>query len=99
MAQAIDLATALHYRRARQRLPLWRPFFFEFEIRGMSDEAHLPAEQPGPQAASRVPQPHGDGRRPQGPECSPRARPQEAQRLVTIKLRADFLAANAGLRT
>ena len=65
----------------------------------MSDEAHLPAEQPGPQAASRVPQPHGDGGRPQGAELSPRARPQEAQRLVTIKKRADFLAANGGLRT
>jgi ribonuclease P protein component len=65
----------------------------------MSDEAHLPAEQPGPQAASRVPQPHGDGRRPQGPERSPRPRSQEAQRLTTIRKRADFLAANAGLRT
>jgi len=65
----------------------------------MSDEAHLPAEQPGPQAASRVSQPHGDGRRPQGAERAPRARPQEAQRLTTLKKRADFLAANAGLRT
>jgi len=65
----------------------------------MSDEAHLPAEQPGPQAASRVPQPHGDRRRPQGAERSPRARPQEAQRLTTIKKRSDFLAANAGMRT
>jgi len=64
----------------------------------MSDEAHLPAEQPRPQAASRVPQPHGDGRRPQGAERPPRARPQEAQRLGTIKKRADFLAANSGLR-
>ena len=64
----------------------------------MSDEAHLPAEQPGPQAASRVPVPHGDGRRPQSPECTPRTRPQEAQRLVTIKKRADFVAANGGLR-
>jgi ribonuclease P protein component len=64
----------------------------------MSDEAHLPAEQPGPQAASRLPQPDGDGRRPQGPERSPRARPQETQRLATISKRADFLAANAGLR-
>ena len=76
-----------------------RPFFFEFELKGMSDEAHLPAEQSRPQAASRVPEPHGDGRRPQGPERPPRARPQEAQRLVTISKRADFLAANAGLRT
>ena len=65
----------------------------------MSDEAHLPAEQPGPQAASRVPRPNGNGRRPQGSERSPRARPQEAQRLITLKKRADFLAANGGLRT
>ena len=95
----IDLSALLPYRRARQRLPQGRPFFFEFELKGMSDEAHLPAEQPGPQAASRVPQPHGDRRRPQGSERSPRSRPQEAQRLTTIKRRSDFLAANAGLRT
>jgi ribonuclease P protein component len=75
-----------------------RPFFFVSEFKGMSDEAHLPAEQPGPQAASRVPQPHGNGRRPQGAELPPCTRPQEAQRLVTIKKRADFLAANGGLR-
>jgi ribonuclease P protein component len=65
----------------------------------MSNEAHLPAEQPGPQAASRVPQPHGDGRRAQGAECAPRPRPQKAQRLASIKNRSDFLAANGGLRT
>src|SRR3982750_475816 len=64
----------------------------------MSDEAHLPAEQSRPQAPPRVPLPHGDGRRPQGAERPPRARPQEAQRLVTIKKRADFLAANGGRR-
>ena len=64
----------------------------------MSDEAHLPAEQSRPQAASRVPVPHGDRRRPQGAECAPRARPQEAQRLTTLTKRADFLAANAGKR-
>src|SRR3954453_2674243 len=64
----------------------------------MSDEAHLPAEQSRPQAPARVPRPHGDGRRPQGSERPPRARPQEAQRLVTIKKRADFLAANGGRR-
>jgi ribonuclease P protein component len=64
----------------------------------MSDEAHLPAEQPGPQAAPRVPQPHGDGRRPQGAERPPRSRPQEAQRLNILKKRADFLAANGGQR-
>src|SRR6476659_1557743 len=97
-APAIDLPALLHYRRAQQRLPLGRPFFFVSELKGMSDEAHLPAEQPGPQAASRVPPPHGDRRRPQGAERPPRPRPQEAQRLVTLKRRADFVAANAGRR-
>jgi ribonuclease P protein component len=71
-------------------------FLFEFEA--MSDEAHLPAEQSRPQAASRVPRPHGDAGRPQGAERPPRPRPQEAQRLTTLKKRADFLAANAGKR-
>jgi ribonuclease P protein component len=64
----------------------------------MSDEAHLSAEQSGPQAPARVPLAHGNGRRPQGPERAPRSRPQEAQRLATIKKRADFLAANGGKR-
>jgi ribonuclease P protein component len=64
----------------------------------MSDEAHLPTKQSRPQAASRVPRPDGDGGRSQGAECPPRARPQEAERLSVIKKRADFLAANAGLR-
>src|SRR4029453_216806 len=64
----------------------------------MSDEAHFPAEQSGPQAAARVPRPHGDGRRPQGAERAPRPRPQEAQRLVTLTKRSDFLAANRGKR-
>jgi ribonuclease P protein component len=64
----------------------------------MSDEAHLPAQQSRPQAASRVPLPNGDAGRPKGAERPPRPRPQEAQRLATIKKRADFLAANAGLR-
>jgi ribonuclease P protein component len=64
----------------------------------MSDEAHLPAEQSRPQAAPRVPRQNGDRGRPQGAERPARARPQEAQRLTTIKKRADFLAANGGLR-
>jgi ribonuclease P protein component len=64
----------------------------------MSDEAHLPAEQSRPQAASRVPVPHGDTGRSPGAERPPRARPQEAQRLITIRKRADFVAANGGLR-
>ncbi len=67
----------------------------------MSDEAHLPTEQSGPQAAARIPLPHGDSRRPQGAECKARARTQEAQRVApipVIKKRADFLAANRGRR-
>src|SRR5437868_4422901 len=64
----------------------------------MSDEAHFSAEQPRPQAASRIPRKDGDGRRPQGAERAPRPRAQEAQRLTTIKKRSDFLAANAGRR-
>jgi ribonuclease P protein component len=64
----------------------------------MSDEAHLPAEQSRPQAQARVSVSHGEPGRPQGAERAPRARPQEAQRLATIKKRADFLAANAGRR-
>jgi ribonuclease P protein component len=64
----------------------------------MSDEAHLSAEQSRPQAPARVPQPHGDFGRPQGAERPARPRPQEAQRLSTIKKRADFLAANSGRR-
>jgi ribonuclease P protein component len=78
------------------RLPFWRPFFFEFE--GMSDEAHFSAEQPGPQAPARLPRAQCDGRGPQGPGGPPQPRPQEAQRLTTIKKRADFLAANSGRR-
>jgi ribonuclease P protein component len=64
----------------------------------MSDEAHLPAEQSRPQAAARVPPPHGDGGRTQAPQRAPGARPQEAQRLAAIRKRSDFLAANAGRR-
>ena len=62
----------------------------------MSDEAHFSAEQPGPRTASRLPSPQLDGRRPQGACRPPRPRPQEAQRLVILTKRADFLAANRG---
>jgi len=64
----------------------------------MSDEAHLPAKQPCPQAPARLPLTHGDSGRPQGAQRPPRPRPQEAQRLVTLTRRSDFLAANAGKR-
>jgi ribonuclease P protein component len=69
----------------------------------MSDEAHLPAEQSRAQAPARLPGPDGDRRRAQGYRGAPRPRPQEAVGLTTqtigkLKRRADFLAANAGLR-
>src|SRR5919112_6225808 len=64
----------------------------------MSDEAHLPAKQSRPQAQARVPGSHGDPRRSQGVERAPSPRPQEAQRLITLKKRTDFLAANTGRR-
>jgi ribonuclease P protein component len=64
----------------------------------MSDEAHFPAQQSRPQAASRLPHAFGDGGWPQGAGSPSRPRPQEAQRLVTLKKRADFLAANSGRR-
>jgi len=67
-------------------------------IRGMINEAHLPAEQSGPQAAPRLSLADGDGRRPQGAERSPRPRTQKAQRLVILRKRSDFLAANRGTR-
>jgi ribonuclease P protein component len=67
-------------------------------FRGMFDEAHFPAEQSGSQAAARVPSPLGNGRRSQDPERPPCARPQEAQRLITLRKRSEFLAANRGKR-
>ena len=64
----------------------------------MSDEAHFPAEQPRPQAPARLSLTHGDSGRPQGAERAPRPRTQEAQRLITLVKRSDFVAANAGKR-
>ena len=64
----------------------------------MSDEAHLSTEQPGPGTPPRLPSSVGDGGWPQDPERSPRPRPQEAQRLITLRKRADFIAANKGRR-
>ena len=64
----------------------------------MSDEAYLPADQSRPQAPSRVPRPDVDGGRTQGAERPPRPRPQEAQRLIALTKRADFVAANGGKR-
>jgi ribonuclease P protein component len=69
----------------------------------MSDEAHLPAEQSRAQAATRLSGPHGNRGRPQGPGGTPRPRPQAAvglnpRPLGKLRRRADFLAANRGLR-
>ncbi len=64
----------------------------------MSDEAHLPAEQPCTGSSSRFPGSHGDRRRPRRYPRSPRTRTQEAFRLITLRKRAEFLAANQGKR-
>lgn len=77
--------------------------FFQSILRGMSDEAHLPAEQARSQAPARFPRPHGDGRRPQGPGRAPRPRSRQAVGLTEpaigkLTRRADYLAANGGRR-
>src|SRR5919112_6448720 len=64
----------------------------------MSDEAHLSAKQSRPQAQARVPDSHGDPGGAQGSERTPGSRTQETQRLITLKKRTDFLAANTGRR-
>lgn len=78
--------------------------FFQLILRGMSDEAHLPAEQARAQAPARLPRPHGDRRGPQGPGRAPRPRSRQAVRLTErvigkLTRRADYLAANGGKRT
>jgi len=102
----IDFGDLPPYRPGITGHPSGGPFLLIFE--GMSDEAHFPAEQSGPQAAARVPSPLGDGRRSQDPQRPPQPRPQEAQRLepplavpthiTTLTKRSDFLAANRGQR-
>ncbi len=69
----------------------------------MSDEAHLPAEQSRAQAPARLPGTDGDRRRAQGHRRAPQPRPQEAvgvskHNIAGLTRRADFLAANGGLR-
>jgi ribonuclease P protein component len=71
---------------------------FNSDFRGKSDEAHLPAEQSRAQAPARLPGADGDRRRPQGPGRAPGAGPQDPLRLSSLTRRADFLAANRGLR-
>jgi ribonuclease P protein component len=76
-------------------------------IQDADHEAHISAEQPGAQAPPWLLRPQGDPGRPQGPARAPPAWPQVALRLsqahdsttiAVIKRRADFLAANKGLR-
>jgi len=74
----------------------------------MSDEAHLPTQPSRAQASSRLPLAFGDPGRPEGAGRPPGARPQGAVGLipgrpaqgglVTLRKRADFLAANSGGR-
>ena len=64
----------------------------------MSDEAHFSAEQPGSRPPPRLSRPDGDGRRTRSDSRAPRTRPQEALRLISIRKRSDFLAANAASR-
>src|SRR6185369_18099984 len=64
------------------RPPATAAVFFQTILRGMSDEAHLPAEQSRAQAPARLPRPDGDRRRPQGPGRAPQPRPQEVVRLT-----------------
>lgn len=99
----IDFLRTLPYPRPQRGRPLRRPFSLDFVLRGMSDEAHLPAEQSRAQTPARLPRPVGNGRRPQDSGRAPQPRPQEAVGLTTqtigrLTRRADFLAANAGLR-
>ena len=76
---------------------------------GMTDEADLPAEQPGAGAPSRLPRADGDGGWSLGDPGAPGARSQEAvgltgspgeaaTKVATLTKRRDFLAANSGRR-
>ena len=80
---------------------------FQLYDQGMTNEAHLPAEQPGSRPASRLPLADGDGGRPLGDSRASGARPEEAIGLTipagvagiqTLSKRRDFLAANGGRR-
>ena len=80
------------------RPPRLAAFSFNQDFKGMSDEAHIPAEQPSPRPSPRFSHAHGNTRRTRSDPGAPGARPQEAQRLIILTRRADFLAANAGRR-
>jgi len=71
---------------------------FYSDDQGMNDEADLSAEQSGARAPARFPVADGDSGRPQRDSRSPQSRPQEAVGVTTLRVRRDFLAANAGKR-
>jgi ribonuclease P protein component len=71
---------------------------FYSDDQGMNDEADLSAEQSGACAPARFPDADGDPGRPQRDSRSPQSRSQEAVGLITLRIRRDFLAANAGKR-
>lgn len=64
----------------------------------MTDEAHFSAEQSGSRPPPRLSRTDGNSRRPCSDSCPPRTRPQETLRLISIRKRSDFLAANAASR-
>ena len=71
---------------------------FYSDDQGMNDEADLSAEQSGARAPARFPFADGDSGRPQRDSRPPQSRPQEAVGVTTLRVRRDFLAANAGKR-
>jgi ribonuclease P protein component len=73
-------------------------FIFDTYFQGMSDEAHLSTEQSRPCTPPRLSSAHVDSGRTQCDSRPPRPRPQEAVRLIPIRRRADFLAANKAKR-
>jgi ribonuclease P protein component len=64
----------------------------------MSDEADFSAEQSGACAPARLLRADGDGGGPQGDPRASCPRSQEAERLIRLTERRDYLAANGGKR-
>jgi ribonuclease P protein component len=65
----------------------------------MSDEAHFPAEQSGSGTPARLSASVGDRRGAQHLARTPRTRPEKTERLISIRKRRDFLAANGAKRS
>ena len=92
MTKALSLPKGSRYEAVRVAA------LFYSDDQGMNDEADLSAEQSGARAPARFPVADGDSGRPQRDSRSPQSRPQEAVGLTTLRIRRDFLAANAGKR-